>query len=208
MYLNVAPRFRLPRGEAAAVVEEIESHTGLIVKSGHLFQFSHLSLQEYLCAYYIVRQPLTEQVAKYVAEHPAPMAVAVALSSDPAAWLSRCVLMSQGLENQASVRSFVTRLAQERPRFGRDGSLGYALLKLMWKFGSDDVRPFEQLLRDREVMRSLYHAFQDYSVTEGEDVCILTIRGVRAQGPAVDAPRLCKLRPSLLELVRKAADRA
>lgn len=45
--------FNLPRDQAREVAAEIETHTGLIAEAPDAaYEFSHLSLQEYLCAYY------------------------------------------------------------------------------------------------------------------------------------------------------------
>jgi predicted NACHT family NTPase len=50
-YNDASDRFGLPAAEAREVVGEIETHSGLIVQSGHdHFEFSHLVLQECLCA--------------------------------------------------------------------------------------------------------------------------------------------------------------
>ena len=58
-YENVYKPFNLPKGEAAEVAREIESHTGIIMagQKGR-YEFCHLSLQEYLAANYIVRAPI------------------------------------------------------------------------------------------------------------------------------------------------------
>ena len=72
-------RFNLPKNESTLVAHEIESHTGIIVDiSRDRFEFSHLSIQEYLCAYHIVREPHSEMLGSYLEAYPAPVAIATA----------------------------------------------------------------------------------------------------------------------------------
>lgn len=55
-YREICDRFHLPSEQAMTVAAEIESHSGLLVRTGvDTFEFSHKSLQEYLTAEYISR---------------------------------------------------------------------------------------------------------------------------------------------------------
>ena len=58
-YIDIAPRFDLPLNESRLVVEEIETHTGIVSSNGVGYEFSHLSIQEYLAADYLVRHSRT-----------------------------------------------------------------------------------------------------------------------------------------------------
>lgn len=61
-YRKLRRRFQLPEDEAQLVAQEIESHTGLVVEVGpRQYEFSHLTLQEYLAADYLVRSPFPEK---------------------------------------------------------------------------------------------------------------------------------------------------
>jgi hypothetical protein len=129
-YEAIHERFGLPRGDAKRVVAEVQSHSGIIVASGQgTYEFAHLSIQEYLVASYIVRAPDSDYPIRAI---PAPLAVAVALSSDPARWFSHLVLSERNSLhlNDESVTRFLSRLFQERPAFGRSDSLGCAFLLL------------------------------------------------------------------------------
>jgi hypothetical protein len=132
IYTRIHNKFRLPAGESAMVAEEIASHTGIIVPTGAGFEFSHLSLQEYLAASYIVRHPAPYHLERYLAEGPAPLAVAVAISLEPAEWLG--VLILRGTNYHAFSRearvSFFARLRVERPIFTESTAFGMTLLKL------------------------------------------------------------------------------
>lgn len=85
-YKAINSRFDLPDDDesAAEVVSEIESHTGLIVAAGPLlYEFSHLSLQEYLAADYMSREAYSQHLNDYLETAPGPVAISIALASDP-----------------------------------------------------------------------------------------------------------------------------
>jgi predicted NACHT family NTPase len=86
-YREICDRFHLPPNDAAIVAQEIESHSGLIVRTGiETFEFSHKSLQEYLTAEYISRLRLLPTLGILLRNYPNELAIAVALASDPAEW--------------------------------------------------------------------------------------------------------------------------
>lgn len=90
IYKELNRKFReLPLDEVGEVIEEIETHNGLIVQSGYdSFEFSHLTIQEYFVADYIVR---TSSVRKFkygdMIKIPNELALAIALSSEPYLYL-------------------------------------------------------------------------------------------------------------------------
>jgi hypothetical protein len=91
-YLTIYKIFDLPEDQADQVAEEVESHTGIIVKSLHnKYEFSHLAIQEFLCANYIISAPFDDEIRLYLREYPSPLAVAVSLSSNPTKWLYELV---------------------------------------------------------------------------------------------------------------------
>lgn len=62
VYGKLRRRFQLPEDEAQLVAQEIESRTGLVVEAGpKQYEFSHLTLQEYLAADYLVWSPFPEK---------------------------------------------------------------------------------------------------------------------------------------------------
>jgi predicted NACHT family NTPase len=106
-YLSVHQRFALPPGQAQQVVAELETHTGIIAVAGYeLYEFSHLSLQEYLCAEHLVREPFAAYLARYVLEYPSPVAVAVTLSSHPSEWFAALFLRGRAPFTPNGVQSF------------------------------------------------------------------------------------------------------
>jgi hypothetical protein len=130
-YQAICESFQLPPDQAVHVAHELEEHTGIIADSGSdWFEFSHLSLQEFLCADYLVRNPHAEKLALYLEVYPAPVAVATAMSSDPTSWLSILILDSKTLHT--NVKSLFSRLVDERPRFSRSETFGLAVLRLLF----------------------------------------------------------------------------
>ncbi|MCA1706862.1 MAG: NACHT domain-containing protein [Actinobacteria bacterium] len=164
-YRSIAPHFGLPLSEAVEVAREIETHTGIIVQSGDSFEFSHLSLQEYLSGLHIVMQPQGSELGSYLTRYPAPVALAVALSSDPSKWLSQLVLSPYTLTDPIAAGAFVARLGLERPRFKLSEELGHVLMKLMTT--SDSVGAFNRLAQLPLIRESVALVLPEYHVTKG-----------------------------------------
>lgn len=171
-YEDVYEQFMLPRNEAYDVAKEIESHTGIIVASGsESFEFSHLSLQEYLCANYIVRSPFSDKYSKYIEHYPAPVAIAVALSSEPNDWMIQIMSTTSTLslfEGNWSGKEFFKRLLLERPYFKADVQLGNVFLYLL--VGIDIIETEESLacLNLHGISESILGALKDYTIIKGQ----------------------------------------
>lgn len=168
-YQRVCDQFDLPRDEARYVAREIESHTGLVLQSGaEHFEFSHLTLQEFLAAHKLVRQVDIEALIKYFWEAPGVVALAVALSADPDDLLFRLFRWGQlGGGRRSGIGAFLKRLEQEQPRFSGGSKLGLATLALLTFAREDDadgVRGFIVVPRIRE---SLLGALQGAQLTVG-----------------------------------------
>lgn len=125
MYKEINSKFKeLPTDEVESVIEEIETHNGLIIKSGYdSFEFSHLTIQEYLVADYIVR---TGNIRRFrhsdLLKIPNELAIAVALSSEPSIFLYDLlvdVLSKEGKEDidQNFLIKFFSRIKLEKPDF-------------------------------------------------------------------------------------------
>jgi len=131
IYSSIHARFGLPKGESHAVVSEIESHSGLVVVAGYdRYEFSHLSLQEYLAAEYISREANSLHVHSYLREYPAPVAVAVTLVSDASEFFGTLFLSPESPPAPTSIQSFIHRLLLERPIFEPSALMGAAVLRL------------------------------------------------------------------------------
>jgi hypothetical protein len=84
-----------------------------------------------------------------VAHYPAPLAVAVALSSNSSAWFTSIVLKHLGSEfSPDAANSFLSRVTVERPIFVNGPALGMALLYLLSRFdGADNPGIHESVQR-------------------------------------------------------------
>lgn len=150
VYNDIYRSFNLPKNESREVASELETHTGIILSSGlNQFEFSHLSLQEYLCANYISRSPYPDYITSYFRSYPAPIAVACALSSNPSMFFSEIVIrqvvekfkdltdpLSYGTDirqlklfffGEDSFKSFLSRILSENPYFKIDLRFGESL---------------------------------------------------------------------------------
>jgi len=189
-YLLLAPSFDLPLKEMEIVASEVETHTGLLFASGvGTFEFSHLSLQEYLCANYLVRSPHPHLLAEYLEEYPAPVAVACALSSDPSRYFAEVIKrhlvrrfrenrdtdltdgcqMLLPLFNTQTLPSFLTRMRLENPAFRSNAEFGMTVLCLFAIYFRRNYIQIDQLLREllelRGVSESLAMGIKEYEVT-------------------------------------------
>lgn len=157
IYKKIHKSFGLPAAEADKVAREIESHTGIVVQVGTKYEFSHLSLQEFLCAYYLIRDPFSDHLFVYLAEYPAPVAVAVALSADPSKWFSGVVLNGYDLRRltERSARSFLARVIRERPLFTQSPYLGIAVIVILFISEETLLSLVKKLMKDDEVSKSV-----------------------------------------------------
>jgi GTPase SAR1 family protein len=194
-YGEIHERFGLPAGDAKLVAHELETHTGIFVEVGTVFEFSHLSLQEFLTATYLVRQPLSKAFTRYLTAKPAPLAVAAALSTRPEIWLSQLLLSDPTLRvvPAETWRSFFSRLLQERPAFVKSASLGFACIafSILGPYKDDFVRQFllqpviqesiktaaafYQLKRDRTTCRISLHkrTYSDFEVHPLHEISVV-----------------------------------
>jgi hypothetical protein len=150
-YKKLCPRFGLPAQQATEVAREIESHTGIITIANHFeFEFSHLSLQEFLCANHIVREPRGGQIPKYIHDYPPPLAIAIALSAEPSVWFADFILKFGDKQyfTDRSLQVFLSRLIIEKPRFEPSLVLGYAVLKLFFEFYENNNRELRDQLNN------------------------------------------------------------
>ncbi len=149
-YKSIYSSFDLPINEYEEVIRELETHTGLILCSNNdKYEFSHLSLQEYLCANYIHRSPFSELVYDFLEFYSAPMAIACSLSSDSGMYLA-FIIKNYIIRNASSedfaiqfhktefsimhsenLRSFLSRLILENPHFKIHAELGESVLILL-----------------------------------------------------------------------------
>ncbi len=147
-YLEIADNYVLPHTEAQSVVNELETHTGLIVQSGaDSFEFSHKSLQEYLTAVFIVGLPAIPRRMIDLQIMPNELAIATALSSRPSQYFYSLVIQhfSQIQLSFQFVRTFINRLLVERPDFEISTEVGVAVLCLYSQYLRASIEEAKQL---------------------------------------------------------------
>ena len=147
-YREIYVNYGLRISEAQAVVNELETHTGLIVQSGtELFEFSHKSLQEYLTAVFIVGLPAIPTNMIELQVMPNELAIATALSSRPSEYFYALVArhFSRIKLSFQFVRTFINRLLIERPDFEMSAEVGLAILCLYSQYLRASIEEASQL---------------------------------------------------------------
>jgi hypothetical protein len=191
-YAAVCDRFSLPHDEMEQVIAELETHTGLISSAGRRrYEFSHLSLQEYLCADYLVRDQFASNLISYLHEYPGPVAIAVSLSSNPSAWFAAVVLRYIDSLPRLSLHAFLARLLIERPLFSVFEGMGHAVLKLYERAGDDQavVSLLNRLVKLPTVIDSIRRAMPCYRLNdENEAAPYARFEKVSSLGVAADFP--------------------
>jgi len=169
IYNKIAHNHDLPIGEATSVVQEIESHTGIIVVAGYqTYEFSHLTLQEYLAANFIIHQPYIRNVQSLFLANPAPFAVAVALAFDPGRWFSNIVLQhlmqDPGTLATGRIGSFLARILTENVEFKEGELLGMALAWLQTTRPTQgDDAPIATLIARPQCFASIAKALRNFT---------------------------------------------
>ena len=132
-YENIREDFGLPKLKGELVEEEIETHTGLFVRSGsEQYEFAHKSLQEYLTAEYIVRLPSIPEIQKIGSLLPNEMAIAVSISSKPSRYFCELIFNElRWLEMSIDFYdAFISRLILERPELRKTTNVIIAIMYL------------------------------------------------------------------------------
>lgn len=176
-YEMVRLKFDLPSDEATQVVQEIESHSGLLIgAAAGRFEFCHLSIQEYLAADYMSRETRGSNLRSYISEYPATVAVAIALSSDPGDTLATLVFDGM-LKQRNTVSALLARLIVERPTFEPSRVLGAATLELL-SFHFEALSQLGILLKylDLQGLKESVSAALDDYVAQGSSHQLILIR--------------------------------
>ena len=176
IYRDICERHHLPKEQAEEVAIEIESHTGIIQRVGNdKFEFSHLTLQEFLCAKYLSSIPFPDDKALvYLKEYPAPLAVSAAMSMKPSLWLASVLLSINDISviSDNNILVLLERLISEKPTFEVEMRLGVALFKVLnFTYEMQDKsiaqRIFSALYKlstEKMIKKSLFSVLDHYTV--------------------------------------------
>lgn len=131
---NIYKNFDLPEGEWFYVASEVESHTGIIIQNSHSsFSFAHLSILEYLCAYYILREATPENIRKYLLIKPSIVAIAIAISPNPNRYFIQVIRGNNPEAWIQNANSLFSLLRVEKPSFSDDAELGFYIINYIIK---------------------------------------------------------------------------
>ena len=130
-YSQIYLDYDLRGDQAQHVVNELETHTGLVVESAYeRFEFAHKSLQEYLSAEHIVRLPFIPDGKRIVASLPNEFAIATTISSNPSSYFNELVMnqFSNLRLPEEFLTAYVSRLLLEKPDFNQNINVAISLL--------------------------------------------------------------------------------
>ena len=170
IYKELNRKFReLPIDEVGEVIEEIETHNGLIVQSGYdSFEFSHLTIQEFFVADYIVR---TSSVRKFkysdMIKIPNELALAIALSSEPYLYLLDILeVISKNHLDDVFLSRFFNRIRLENPDFESDALIVVALLSTYTKICDKYIALYNHRFREPNYRTKERQACEDIDILE------------------------------------------
>ncbi|WP_345954046.1 NACHT domain-containing protein [Mucilaginibacter sp. PAMB04168] len=160
-YNKIHRRHSLPASQAKKVVNEIESHSGIIVQSGYdLFQFSHKSLQEYLTGKYIFSLPVIPD-PNTIHGVPNELAIATSLCSSPNSYFGY-FLRKKGEFKSEFWDIFLARLIEERPDFDEDPIILVFFILMMNESGSAVFKETFLMLMETTNVRIAIPAFFNF----------------------------------------------
>lgn len=120
VYNAICLDFDLPKNQSTKVINEIESHNGLIVQSGmDKFEFSHKSLEEYLVACYLIKMPKLISDKAILCRIPNEIAISIAISSGPSFTYYYYIYetLKEEILNRVFLKVFLKRMILEKPDF-------------------------------------------------------------------------------------------
>ena len=147
-FSQIHQNYSLLESDAQDVVDEVESHTGIVIQSAtDLFEFSHKSLHEFLAASFIHGLPEIPANMIDLQLMPSELAIATALSTRPSRYFTKLVFdhFRKYRLSFAFVRTYVNRLLIERPDFEFDAEVGIAVLLLYSQYLHASITEADQL---------------------------------------------------------------
>lgn len=186
IYSKLHEKFGLPLNQSLEVVNELETHNGLFIKSGFdQFEFSHKSIQEYLTAEHLIRLGFIPQKIPFFNQLGNELAIAVAISSDQTNYLAN-IVFNYIFKERVSVdffNIFLNRLKLEKPDFELNTTLVITMLSIMSKayevsrsnakFGEykaphNTISIFDELCEELKFEKRLKEINQNYTISEIE----------------------------------------
>lgn len=169
-FKNINDSFGLPKNQCLKVIREVEAHTGIIIQSSYdTFEFVHKSMQEYLTAEHIIKMPEIPTRLLYHINISNELAITVALSSDPNAYIAKLIFDSFTIDSFSShfMVEFLSRLAYEKPDFKESVLLPYCFAKIIQDFihnDGDSLKKVNKILSDFKDIYNLKISFKKFSM--------------------------------------------
>lgn len=181
VYNDICELFSLPKDQVDFVVNEIESHNGLFLKSAYdRYEFAHKSIQEYLTADYIVRDVKIPTERNLIRALPNEIALAISLSSNPVIFFKTIInsLNYDDLSDKYFIRPFLVRLSLEEPDFPVDSSLTFMFVYLYTiiyfrfinvdrEFYKEMELIFIRIFKSHSINQALPLVLKDFTKVEG-----------------------------------------
>ncbi|WP_313503196.1 NACHT domain-containing protein [Kaistella carnis] len=140
-YNRIHNDFNLPYTDNKKVIKEIESHSGIIVKSAYdQYEFVHKSMQEYLAAEYIIKLPEIPVKLFYDTNISNELAITVSLSSKPNQYYYKLIFEIFTRDNLSMqfALEFLSRLVYEKPNFKENILLPFSFIYIL-QLLSDEI---------------------------------------------------------------------
>lgn len=155
IYLDLAEAFDLPPEESYEVMKELESHSGLFLKTGeNRYEFAHKVVQEYFTAEYL------KGIAVFTKEDidffriPSELAILVGISNEPNGHFIAIVeLLLDSEPNLDFVNIWLSRIITEQPNFTAHEDLAYYSLLLYELITKDEESEENDLLRIKKTFQ-------------------------------------------------------
>lgn len=123
IYNEICFEFDLPINDEKYIIQEIESHNGLIIQtSNDCYEFSHRSLQEYLVADYLVKLPTIIEDKNLIYSIPNEVAIMISISTNPNLAFYKIIVdtIRDGCFEASFFEIFFERLKIEKPDYKND----------------------------------------------------------------------------------------
>ncbi len=157
----------LPIEEVREVISEIESHNGLMIQSAFdQYEFSHLTIQEYLTGDYISRSN-SVKTFRYEELIKLPNELAVALSNNPYLYVVDVldVIHKGGLKQDFTIK-FFNRIQLEQPEFEKEVLLLVAILSLYTKVCKKYIDLLKAKFREENFLTKIRKVSDDIELIE------------------------------------------